>query len=222
MIDWIEIVMVLTILTDLMLLGTSRLRSSIHIIAVQGIIMGFLPILIHSGPIAAHTVFLALSTIFIKGFVFPRILQRVMRGGSVRGEIEPSIRYTMSLIVGVLALAGSLWLSNRLRVNANLAGTLVVPVAFYNIFVGLFLITTRQKAITQVIAYLVLENGIYAFGVSMASDQPLMVEMGVLLDVFVAVFIMGITIFHINREFDDIDVDQLTALQDTATKEPRS
>ena len=218
MIDLIELAMVLTILTDLALLGTSRLRSSIHIIALQGCIMGFLPILIHGGPLAPHTIFLALSTIFLKGLVFPRILQRVMRGGSVRGEIEPSIRYTMSLIVGVLALGGSLLLSRRLQTNTDLAGTLVVPVAFYNIFVGLFLITTRRKAITQVIAYLVLENGIYTFGVSMASDQPLMVEMGVLLDVFVAVFIMGITIFHINREFDDIDVDRLATLQDSSVK----
>ena len=89
-------------------------------------------------------------------------------------------------------------------------------------FVGLFLITTRRKAVTQVIAYRVRGDWCYDFGVSMASDHPLMVEMGVLVDVFVAIFIMGITIFHINREFDDIDVDQLTALQDTATKEPRS
>jgi len=66
----------------------------------------------------------------------------------------------------------------------------------------------------QVVGYLVLENGSYIFGVALAQDEPFLVEMGVLLDIFVAVFAMGIAIFHINREFDHIDVDQLTSLKD--------
>lgn len=216
MIDAVEIAMVLTVLTDLFLLGSSRLRSYIQIVAFQGVIIGLLPLLTNDQQvIPPRATFLAASTIVIKGIVFPRILSRVMWVGNMRGEIEPCIRYAMSIIVGVLALAGSLWLSNRLQVNTVLDKTLIVPVGFYNIFVGLFIIITRRKAVTQVVAYLVLENGIYAFGVSMANDQPLIIEMGVLLDVFVAVFIMGIAIFHINREFDDIDVDRLSALQDT-------
>lgn len=114
MIDTVEIAMVLTVLTDLLLLGTSRLRSYIQIVALQGIFIGFLPILTHDGSPPLNTIFLATTTIFIKGFVFPRILQRVMRGGNVRGQIEPCIRYTMSIIIGILALAGSLWLSKKL------------------------------------------------------------------------------------------------------------
>jgi hydrogenase-4 component E len=65
-----------------------------------------------------------------------------------------------------------------------------------------------------VIGYLLMENGIYIFGIALAHDEPLLVEMGVLLDVFVAVFVMGIAIFHINRAFDHIDVDQLKSLKD--------
>ena len=59
-----------------------------------------------------------------------------------------------------------------------------------------------------------LENGIYIFGVTLVRDQPWLVETGILLDVFVAVFVMGIAIFHISREFDHMDVDQLTVLKD--------
>jgi hydrogenase-4 component E len=66
----------------------------------------------------------------------------------------------------------------------------------------------------QVLAYLVLENGIYTFGVGVVAGTPMIVELGILLDVFVAVFVMGIAIFHINREFDHIDADQLTMLRD--------
>jgi hydrogenase-4 component E len=64
------------------------------------------------------------------------------------------------------------------------------------------------------LGYLVLENGIYIFGVTLVRDQPWLVETGILLDVFVAVFVMGIAIFHISREFDHMDVDQLTVLKD--------
>jgi hydrogenase-4 component E len=59
----------------------------------------------------------------------------------------------------------------------------------------------------------VMENGIYAFGVALVENQPVFVELGILLDVFVAVFVMGITMFHINREFDHIDTDQLSKLK---------
>ena len=80
--------------------------------------------------------------------------------------------------------------------------------------IGLFLIVSRKTALMQVVGYLVLENGIYIFGMALAQEEPLLVEMGILLDVFVAVFVMGIAIFHISREFDHIDVDQLTSLKD--------
>ncbi len=73
---------------------------------------------------------------------------------------------------------------------------------------------SRSKAVTQVLGYLVLENGIYCFGLGAAPRSPALVEMGILLDVFVAVFVMGITIYHINREFDHIDTDQLISLKD--------
>jgi hydrogenase-4 component E len=87
-------------------------------------------------------------------------------------------------------------------------------VALFTIFVGLFMIVTRKKALTQVLGYLTLENGIYAFGLGVAQEWPLIVELGILLDIFAAVFVMGIAIFHINREFDHIDSDRLSTLKD--------
>ncbi len=80
--------------------------------------------------------------------------------------------------------------------------------------VGLLLIVSRRKAVMQTLGYLAMENGIYAFGLAFAVEEPLLVEMGVLLDVFVAVFVMGIAIHHISREFDHIDTDRLSTLKD--------
>ena len=108
----------------------------------------------------------------------------------------------------------SLWLSERLPLPQVPISSLIVPVALCTSLIGLFVIISRKKAITQVLGYLVLENGIYAFGVGVVPHSPLLVELGVLLDVFVAVFVMGITIFHINRQFDHIDTDRLVLLKD--------
>ena len=86
--------------------------------------------------------------------------------------------------------------------------------ALFTIATGLAIIVSRRKAVTQVVGYLAMENGIYVFGAAFAIREPLLVEMGVLLDVFVAVFVMGIMIHHIGREFDHIDTDRLSVLKD--------
>jgi hydrogenase-4 component E len=87
---------------------------------------------------------------------------------------------------------------------------LFVPAALTTAFTGLLLLTTRLKAINQVLGYLVFENGIFVFGLSVVSVPPLLVELGILLDLFVAVFVMGIIVFHIQRTFDHIDVTRLS------------
>ena len=79
---------------------------------------------------------------------------------------------------------------------------------------GLFLIACRRTAITQVVGYLVLANGVTLFGIGLALEQPLLVELGILLNVFFAVMVMGIAIYHINQEFDSIDVSKLDSLRD--------
>jgi hypothetical protein len=104
--------------------------------------------------------------------------------------IEPLIGYNLSVIIGALALRVSLWLGQRLPVPNQPASFLLVPVAFFTCLVGFVLLTTRRKAITQVLGFLTLENGVYAFGAAVALDMPILVELGILLDVFVAVFVM--------------------------------
>ena len=91
---------------------------------------------------------------------------------------------------------------------------LLVPAGLFTVWTGLFLIMARRKAITQVLGYIVMENGIFALGMVLVEAMPLLVELGVLLDIFVAVFVMGIIVFQINREFDHIDSDQLSALRE--------
>jgi len=95
-----------------------------------------------------------------------------------------------------------------------MGSTFLLPGALFTTLTGLMMIVSRKKALTQVVGYLVMENGVYTFGAALAVKEPMLVQMGVLLDVFVAVFIMGITVHQIAREFDHIDTDRLSELKD--------
>ncbi len=204
----------LFIITSLLLLGSSRLLGCIRLVAVQGVLLGLLPLFIYDGGWVAHRIFLSFAILVLKGVVFPLFLMRAIREADVRREVEPYVSYGLSIIWGVVAFVISLWIGQRLPLIHGQSTGFVVSVAFFTIFVGLFLIVSRKKAITQVLGYLTLENGIYAFGVALAYEEPVLLELGILLDIFVGVFVMGIIIFHINREFDHIDSDKLSMLKE--------
>jgi hydrogenase-4 component E len=211
--DWADSVLVILVLTNLALLGSSRLGTCIRIAALQGIALGFLPLLSSPGDLGTRIVLLALGGMVLKGAVFPWLLFRAIREAQVRSEVDPFVGYALSILAGIAALALSVWLGSHLPLPAAVS-SLAFPVALSTILSGLFVIVTRRKALSQVLGYLVLENGIYTFGVGFAQEGPLWVELGVLLDVFVAVFVMGIIIHHIRREFDSIDVHRISKLKD--------
>lgn len=210
----IEIILIFLVLANLILLGASRLRNAIRIVAWQGLILGLLPCLAHREGLAWAAVLLGAGSAGIKGFVFPALLNRALRETQASREIEPFIGYILSLLAGVGALALSLWFGARLPLPWPPASDLLIPAGLFTVWTGLFLIVARRKAITQVLGYIVLENGIFTLGMVLVEAMPLLVELGVLLDIFVAVFVMGIIVFNINREFDHIDSDQLAALKE--------
>jgi len=203
--------MVLLILTNMVVLGSSRLRACIRVVAAQGVALGILPLLIHS--FEPQLLLFAVLSVILKGIVFPYMLWRTLRQLNVWREDDPYIGYGLSLLTGPIALAFSYWISTRLPMPFSVHSPMLIPVAMFTLIVGLFIIVSRKKALTQVLGYLVLENGIYAFGMAIASQQPMLIELGILLDVFVGVFVMGIAIFHISRQFDHINTDQLSTLR---------
>ncbi|HEY8175280.1 MAG TPA: hypothetical protein VIF32_06300 [Gemmatimonadaceae bacterium] len=207
-----DLALLLIVLSDFAVLATSRLSACIRAVAFQGILLGALPLLLHPG-MALHTVVLAGGTMVIKAGILPWFLRWAIREAAVRREIEPLVGYMASLILGAVALAVAFAVATALPLHA--VGTdLLVPVALVTVMIGLIVLTTRSKAIIQVVGYLMLENGIYLFGLTQLQRVPFLVEVGVLLDVFVGVFIMGIVVFHINREFDSISAARLTELHD--------
>ena len=204
----------LLILTNLWLLGSSRLAACIRTVAIQAVLLGCIPLLMQGGGFTLRVILLALFSTAIKAAVLPWLLRRALREANVRNEVEPLVGFTTSLLLGIGLLGAALHLAGRLPPPGGEGTAFLVPVALFTMMVGLFLIVSRVKAVMQALGYLAMENGIYAFGMACAIQEPLLVEMGILLDVFVAIFVMGITIHHISREFEHIDTDRLSALKD--------
>jgi hydrogenase-4 component E len=211
--QWLELATVLLFLTNLAMLGLSELGACVRMAAIQGILLGFITLIVRGEGLSIRLLILSVLSIGLKGFVFPFLLLRSIREAGVRREVEPFVGYVTSIVVGLLMLAVSMWISARIPVPSTAIPSFQIPVALSTIFTGLFLVVSRRKALNQAIGYLVFESGIYMFGITAVGEIPFLVELGVLLDVFVAVFVMGIAMNHINREFDHIDADQLSSLK---------
>ena len=209
----IEIMMILLVLSDLALLGQSRLRTCISIVSFQGMLLGVFAFISQINVLTPRIIVIAGASFVIKGFVFPYLLRRDIREAGAQHEIEPFVGYIMSVLAGLAMLGVSLWLGGKLPLKTGLNTTLVVPAALTTMLTGLFLIVARKNALTQCLGYIILENGIYTIGIVSVVEIPLLVELGILLDMFVAVLVMGIAIYHINREFDHLDADRLNILK---------
>jgi hydrogenase-4 component E len=129
-------------------------------------------------------------------------------------EAEPVVSLHLSVILAAALVGVAFWIGGALVLPWPAPSRLVVPIALATTLLGFLVIVTRRKAVTQVVGYLMLENGVFVFGQALARELPFVVELGILLDVLVGVFVMGIAIHHISREFDHIDVDALSTLRD--------
>jgi hydrogenase-4 component E len=128
--------------------------------------------------------------------------------------VDPYIDYTVTLLHFAAGTGLSLVLAHNLPLKAGTTPSFLVPAALATLFTGFLVLVSRRKALTQVVGYLVLENGIYLFGLLLVEQMPILVETGILLDLFVGVFVMGIVINHIRTAFDSTDTRHLAELKD--------
>jgi len=204
--------LVLVMLINFLTLGSSRMAISIRAVAVQGVALGLLPGIIHN--FSWHLVAISAGIILAKGVIIPWLLLGAMQKVHIKKEVEPIIGYVATLLIGAFATALAFVFAARLPLAPEHQGLLFVPASIATLVTGFLVLTTRRKAINQIIGYLILENGIFIFGLLLTSAMPVMVEAGVLLDLLVGIFVMGVIINHISREFSSIDTSRLTALKE--------
>jgi hydrogenase-4 component E len=202
---------------SLSIVSTSRLTSCVRASALQGVALSLLPLALWGRALDRHVVpvvVMSLGALAVKAVVIPLLLSRAIREANVRREAEPFISQHFSVLIAAALVGFSFWLGTVLILPKPSPTPLLVPMAFATVLVGFLVLITRRKAVTQVVGYLVLENGIFIFGQTLVEEVPFAVELGILLDLLVGVFVMGIAINHISREFEHIDTELLSTLKD--------
>lgn len=198
---------------NLVALGSSRLPSVIRTVSVQGMILGIMPLLMEER-LHWPVLLVAVGTVAGKGFVIPYLLGRAMRAANIDREIEPFVGFVPSLLLGAGGTIAAVAVARELPLLPHQAGSLLVPGALASVLTGFVLLIGRAKAIAQVCGYLILENGIYLFGLLLIGRTPLLVEAGILLDLTVGIFVIGIIVDRIQRAFDSLDTRKLTVLRE--------
>ncbi|HPN84364.1 MAG TPA: hypothetical protein PK821_03410 [Victivallales bacterium] len=210
-----DALMIMMFISNFGLLSSSRILACVSFLAFQGIISSIVP-LTHSMGLAP--LLFCVVIMLLKGFIFPWLIRRALSAVSAKREVEPIVGYTASILTGLLALIIIFICCRGINFNREILSPIGVPAAIFTIFTGLFLIVARVKALTQVIGYVVFENGIYLLGASLMIEQGFLVELGIILDLLGFVLIAGIVTFHINRAFDHIDTDNLLASEAETVK----
>ena len=217
MINLNDAVLVIILLTVLLSLASNRLLSLVKNMAIQGFMVSLIPLLLerHSSIGSGGLIFFQVM-ILIKAVLIPGLLYVALKRISIKREIEPIVGYHASLFAGLVIILLSIFITDRLHLSVPDGNDMLLTTAITTMSAGFFLMMSRRKAITQVIGYLMLENGIYLVGTALTkhSHTIYVVEFGVLLDLLVGVMIMGIIMHNINHAYDDIDTDLLNRLKD--------
>jgi hydrogenase-4 component E len=213
MTELLNAILVVILVLNLFTLGTSRIQSAIRMVAVQGALLALIPILIRE-KFSLTSVIASVVAVLLKGIVIPLIMNRSLRSARIKREETPLIGLLPTVIIGAVITGLILIFSKMVNVPGGQTTTLIVPASFSTILVGFLLLITRYKAISQVLGYLVMENGIFIFGMLLVEAVPLIVEMGVLLDLFVGIFVISIITNHINRAFSSLDTRRLDSLKE--------
>ena len=215
MTGWTDLLFVLLLVLDLFVLASSRLRAGIRAVAAQGALLALLPVVLAGdADRVGHVAALALGALAVKGVGIPWLLSRATRESTVRREQAPLLGFVPTLVLGALGQVAAIWFTSDLPLPVPGLHPLLVPTAVATVWSGLLLIVTRRKAVAQVLGFLVLENGVFVVGLLLSGFMPAMVEVGVLLDLFAAVFVMGLVMFDIQRAFGSLDTEKLAALED--------
>ncbi len=209
----VDPLIVLVLLLNFFVLGTSRLRAAITGSALQGALLAVLVLFVR-GALTTEILLVAAGAALLKAVLIPGMLLKAMRDAAIRREVEPVVGFVPTLLLGALGTGVAVIFAGTLPLAVQHHGSLLIPTALATVASGFILLVTRRQAIMQVVGYLVLENGIYIMGLTLHDAMPFLVEVGILLDLLVAIFVIGIVMNHINREFASLDVARLDTLRE--------
>ena len=213
----ITLMAALVLVLQIMMVSQRRVVTNIRAFAVQSCLLACIASTIAYFNRAPHLYIAAALMLGLKGILLPEILRRLVSRIGIRQEIEPFVNVPVSVIISGLLTLLAYVISEPLQANpvtgvAGL-GRNTLPVAIALFLIGFFMMINRRKALTQVLALLSLENGLFLAAISLTYGMPMVVELGIFFDVLVAVMILAILVYRIRETFDSMDISRLSRLK---------
>ena len=213
-------------LTMLYMAVTSRLMAYIRILVLQGILLFLICYFGVEKTSLLNFLFLAFETLIVKASVFlpglrsakamviPMFLNKVVKSTHEYRDADANIPHFYCLFISTLILFIGFLISDFNFPAIKLINPVYFGVSIAVIIISLILITIKHKILTNILSFITMENGIFLLSLSVVKEMPMIVNLGVLLDLFIAVFILGLLVNHINKEFDGLEVAHLSDLKD--------
>jgi len=207
----------LVLVLQITMVAQRWLVTNIQAFAVQSLLLAGIANTIAYFTGARHIYIAAGLTLMLKAILLPVILRRLVTRIGIRQEIEPLVNVPVSVLIsGLLTLLAYVVaepLQAQPAVGAASLGRNTLPVAIALFLIGFFMMINRRKALTQVLALLSLENGLFLAAISLTYGMPMIVELGIFFDALVAVMILAILVYRIRETFDSMDVSRLSRLR---------
>lgn len=203
------------LIASLLVLATERRRVHLRLYAAQSLFLAAIAFSVAFFDCERHIFLAAGLILFLKVIIIPLLLERIIQRLKPQRPVKPAINVPSSLLIA----AGLVLVADYLTRNILAAGhefelaRSVLTVSLAVVLMGLLTMITRKKALSQVIGFLTMENGLFLAGIVITAGMPMIVELGIFFDVLVAVFIMGVFLFRISETFDTISVEELTRLK---------
>lgn len=208
----INVLLITFIITLFYISIANRMLTYLKVLAFQGVLL-FVVVFIQLNEInPVNLALILLETIVFKSVAVPLFMAYVLKRNNITREAEPYLPNFVSLIITTFIVVVTILLANSVK-DDHLEKIFFV-VALSSLFMGLYFIATRRKIITHVIGYLIIENGVFVLSLAVGNEMPMLVNLGIMLDIFASVLILGIFLNKIGDVFKDVDVDQLSSLKD--------
>lgn len=207
-----NILLILFTISLLYLAIANRLMTYVKILAIQGFILFGVAFIELIELNVANLILILLETVIVKALAIPIFMQYVIKKNKINREAEPFVSNFVSLIIVTMIIVATYIMS--IFIKDPLLNKIYFVTALSAVFCGLYFISSRKKIITHVISYIIIENGVFILSLAVGNEMPMLVNMGILLDVFVSVFLLGIFINKVGDVFSGGDVEELSNLKD--------
>jgi len=204
----------LLLLIAFAMLSQRRILSLIYLFALQGFVLALSTTIVAYSTGQHHLYYSAFLTLILKAFLLPWILHRLIIRLNIKWDVETLINIPTTMLVGIALVIFAFNLAAPISQLANTITRSTLGIAMASVLLSFLMMITRRKAVPQVVGFLAMENGLFFAATSATYGMPLVVELGIALDVLVGTFIFGIFFFQIRETFDSLEIRHLEKLKE--------